>query len=296
MAVQSAFPITVPDEMLGRYGDRSANSLPPGQRDMPNDLLTSPRYPTPHAEMLSIYHKLLDRLLGLDGNPTPWQREYRRMFSMAYPHKPIRQVSIADVGNAIAHFEEMAFAANASPWDHYVAGDEDAISTQAKRGALIFYGKGRCAACHSSMIFSDFKYHGVGIFSKIIVNGRLVNDYGRWMVTGATEDRYRFRTPPLRNVTRSAPYFHDGSTANLFNAIIRHLKPLARANGYNKNGSFAMDRDQIASVSPVLSNRIVLSNSEIASLMAFLTALESQSRSKSEIVPSRVPSGIPFAQ
>jgi cytochrome c peroxidase len=145
-------------------------------------------------------------------------------------------------------------------------------------------------------LFSDFKYHGAGIFSKIIVNDKVQSDYGRWMVTGAVEDRYKFRTPLLRNVTRSAPYFHDGSTRDLFEAIVRHINPLARANGYNENGSFAMSRDQIRSISPILSNKIVLSDGEIKSLLAFLAALESQSRSRDEIVPARVPSGIPFGR
>jgi len=296
MAVQSAFPIVVPDEMLGAYGDRSPHSLPEAQRDIANDLLVRPGYVSSHAEMLSVYGQLLKRLLGLDGEPASWQKEYRILFARAYPGKQPNKISIVDIGNAIAHFEEMAFAANASPWDHYIAGDRAAISDNAKRGALIFYGKGRCAACHSGLLFSDFKYHGVGIFSKIIVNGRVVDDHGRAMVTGTLEDRYKFRTAPLRNVTRSGPYFHDGSTPDLFDAIIRHIDPLARANGYNQNGSFAMTRDQIHSISPILSSKLVLSSEDVKSLLAFLAALESQSRSRNQIIPTRVPSGITFAQ
>ena len=56
------------------------------------------------------------------------------MFADAYPEKPAKHISIVDVGNAIAHFEEMAFAANASPWDAYLAGDSSAISDDAKAG------------------------------------------------------------------------------------------------------------------------------------------------------------------
>ena len=66
-----------------------------------------------------------------------------------------------------------------------------------KSGAIIFYGKGRCAACHSGPLFSDFQYHGVGVFSKIYVDGKYVNDLGRGGVTGNPTENYHFRTPPL---------------------------------------------------------------------------------------------------
>ena len=296
MAVQSVVPITVPDEMLGRYGDRSSSYLPASQRNRRNDLVVSAQYRSVADMMKSVYAQLLKRLLGINERPEVWQTDYRTMFGQAYPSKPIKQISIIDVGNAISHFEEMAFAANASAWDQYLAGDANAISHNAKIGAIIFYGKGRCAACHAGPLFSDFKYHGVGIFSKMIVNGKLINDYGRGMVTGIADDRYKFRTPPLRNVTRRPLYFHDGSTSGLAQAIVRHLNPLENANGYKANGAFAMDREQIQSVSPILIDRITLSDAEIDNLIAFLRTLESQSRTVDQIIPDRVPSGMSFAR
>jgi cytochrome c peroxidase len=217
------------------------------------------------------------------------------MFAEAYPHKKLAEMSIVDLGNAIAHFEEMGFAANDSKWDRYLAGDRSAISPEAKMGAIIFYGRARCAACHSGTVFSDFKYHGVGIFSKIIVDGKLVNDYGRGTVTGRPGDRYKFRTPPLRNVTLSAPYFHDGSSIGLSAAIRRHISPFARVGSYNPNGSFALDRDQIQSISPILATKIALSDYDIRDLIAFLATLESQSQTRAQIIPARVPSGLPVA-
>ena len=161
---------------------------------------------------------------------------------------------------------------------------------------MIFYGRGRCAACHAGAMFSDFKYHGVGIFSKIIVNGMLVNDYGRWIVTNNEEDRYKFRTPPLRNVTRRPLYFHDGSSSDLARAIIRHVNPLAKSGSYLPDGSFAMDRLKIHSISPLLVEKINLSDADVRMLITFLSALESQSRGTNQIIPDHVPSGIPFAR
>jgi cytochrome c peroxidase len=188
----------------------------------------------------------------------------------------------------------MGFAANAAPWDQYVAGDTSAISREAKQGAILFYGQARCAVCHAGSMFSDFQYHGVGIFSKITLNGKLVNDYGRWPVTGDERDRYKFRTPPLRNVTTRPLLFHDGSSSNLAQAIVRHVDPLARAGGYLPDGSFAMDRAQIQSVSPLLTEKIALTDDDVEALIAFLGTLASQSRDKSQIIPQRVPSGISF--
>jgi cytochrome c peroxidase len=296
MAVQSVVPLTVPDEMLGAYRSYSSSALPEPHRNQINDLVTQRSYPSVASMMQSVYRQLLKRLLGLDAKPHPWQNKYRQMFAQAYPQKRMSQISIVDIGNAIAHFEEMGFAANAAPWDDYLGGDTSAISREAKVGAILFYGRARCAVCHAGPMFSDFQYHSVGIFSKITVNGKLVNDYGRWMVTGNERDRYRFRTPPLRNVTGRPLLFHDGSSSSLSQAILRHVNPLARAGGYMPDGSFAMDRGQIESVSPLLTEKIALTDDDVEALIAFLGTLASQSRDKSQIIPQRVPSGISFTR
>jgi cytochrome c peroxidase len=217
------------------------------------------------------------------------------MFHAAYPQKTLSELSIVDLGNALSHFEELAFASADSAWDRYVGGDPNAISEQARVGAIVFYGKGRCAACHYGPLFSDFQYHGVGIVSKIYVDGKYVNDLGRGAVTGNSSENYRFRTSPLRNVTRFGPYFHDGSTTALSDAIVRHLEPLAKSETYKPDGSFTIERDQADSVSPILASGIKLTKNEVQSLLAFLGTLDAQSRSLEQIVPSRVPSRIPIS-
>ncbi len=293
MAVQAVFPLTVTDEMLGSYGERSKATLPSEHANQVNDLIVSRHYATPINQMHSVHAQLLKRLLGLGQvAAAKWQLRYRNLFEGAYNGRSYRSVTIADVGNALAHFEELAFAANAAPWDRYVAGDSKAISDEAKQGAILFYGKARCAACHQGQLFSDFKYHSIGVFSKITVDGKLVDDYGRGAVTGKADERYKFRTPPLRNVTKFSPYFHDGSSANLSGAIRRHLNPLARSGSYLPDGSFAMTKSQIASISPVLLQHVDLSDAELAQIVGFLASLESQSRPQNQIVPQKVPSGL----
>jgi cytochrome c peroxidase len=294
MAVQAIFPITVPDEMLGYFGERSSSTLPAPHANRANDLAVSSSYPSDVARIQSVHRQLLNRLLGRTSNPEPWQLEYRSMFKDAYPQKRLTELGIMDLGNAIAHFEELAFASTDSAWDRYIGGDNKAISEQAKVGAIIFFGKGRCASCHSGLLFSDFQYHGVGIFSKIYVNGKYENDLGRGSVTANVNDNYHFRTPPLRNVTKFGPYFHDGSTTALSDALVRHLKPLAKAGTYNPDGSFAIEKDQAESISPLLTSGIKLTEDEVQSLLSFLRTLDAQSRSREQIVPSRVPSGIPI--
>jgi cytochrome c peroxidase len=179
MAVQAVFPITIPDEMLGFYREHSNSTLPAPQANKLNDLVVSPSFPSRTAQIQSVYERLLSRLLARNSIPEPWQQEYPRMFHDAYPQKDVSELSIVDLGNALAHFEELAFASAGSAWDRYVGGDSKAISEQAKVGAIVFYGKGRCAACHSGPLFSDFRYHGVGIFSKIYVDAKYVDDLGR---------------------------------------------------------------------------------------------------------------------
>jgi cytochrome c peroxidase len=295
MAVQAVFPITIPDEMLGYFGEHSSSKLPGPHSNKLNDLIVRSSYPSNIAKTHSVHEQVLRRLLTRNSVPEPWQREYRAMFHDAYPQKRLADLSIVDLGNAIAHFEELAFASADSAWDRYIGGDPKAISEQAKVGAIVFFGKGRCAVCHSGPLFSDFQYHCVGIFSKIYVDGRYVNDLGRGGVTGNPRENYHFRTSPLRNVTRIGPYFHDGSTAALNDALVRHLEPLVKAGAYSPDGSFAIEKDQADSISPILASGIKLTKYEVQSLLTFLGTLDAQSRSRDQIIPARVPSGIPIS-
>src|SRR5207244_3071187 len=100
MAVQSVFPITIPDEMLGGFGDHSKTSLPEAHRNKRNDLLISNSFLSEKARIQSVHWQLLKRLLGINDKPESWQKEYRSLFYQAYPNKNYTEVSIVDVGNA----------------------------------------------------------------------------------------------------------------------------------------------------------------------------------------------------
>jgi cytochrome c peroxidase len=194
LAVQALFPLVTPDEMLGNSDDRSPSSLPGGQTNLPNDLAPSGARYTEVERIQGVHTRIMSRLLGSE-NPNSWQRSYRNLFSAAYPGRPGQSFSIVNLANAIAHFEEMAFATRDSAWDRYLRGTKDAIPIEAKEGALLFFGRARCVVCHDGPLLSDFDYHSVGIFSSGLDGSG--PDYGRWRVTGLSGDKYKFRTPPL---------------------------------------------------------------------------------------------------
>jgi cytochrome c peroxidase len=116
------------------------------------------------------------------------------------------------IAQAMASFLRMVIAGDA-PRDLYEKGDKTAISEEAARGFEVFRTAG-CAACHVPPLYSDLMFHDIGIG-----RDKKEPDHGRKDATEADEDDGKFKTPSLRNVTLTAPYFHDGSVATLDAAI-----------------------------------------------------------------------------
>ena len=299
MAVQALFPLVRHDEMLGEYGDRSPTDLPIQHADLPNELITQPAYSSESVRMTSVHQAIMKRLLGRNEVVLlDWQKAYQELFGSAYPNKSIEEMSIVDLGNAIAHYEELAFATRNTPWDHYLEGQSDAISEEAKQGAIIFYGKGKCSVCHSGALFSDFEFHALAVPHVGPGIDNSGEDLGRYHATGNPNDKYKFRTPPLRNATVTQPYFHNGSARTLDQVIRQHMNPLIRADKYREDGGFAMSREEINAVSPILAEGTVLSDQEVKYLIDFLGALEDSPIEDlvQYIIPESVPSGLPIDQ
>jgi cytochrome c peroxidase len=101
-----------------------------------------------------------------------------------------------------------------APWDRYQRGDRGAVSQAAVEGQALFAGKGQCIACHSPPFYGNSTFFNVGL-----EQGKEKPDLGRFNVTKAEVDRSAFKTPTLRSVELSAPYFHDGSAATLKDAV-----------------------------------------------------------------------------
>ncbi len=144
--------------------------------------------------------------------------EYRELFYRAFgPGK----ITFHEVENAIASFERTLVSGN-SPFDRWYYGhDEKAVGDSAKRGFEVFRDakKGNCAVCHTVgeqyALFTDNRFHNIGVGA----DDEKLSDVGRFKETGRSEDMGAFKTPSLRNVAITAPYFHDGSRKTLKEAL-----------------------------------------------------------------------------
>ena len=106
------------------------------------------------------------------------------------------------------------FVSDNSAWDRHEAGGARAVSQEAIEGQQLFMGKGRCSGCHTPPYFGNSTFHNIGL-----EHGKEKPDAGRFNVTKNEADRGAFKTPALRSVEFSGPYFHDGSVASLKEAV-----------------------------------------------------------------------------
>jgi len=218
------------------------------------------------------------RLIGHSDNKdlSSIQKKYRKLFKLAYPNKS--NFTASDLANALARYQEIAFATRDTPWDKFLKGSESISDTEAE-GARLFYGKYRCNNCHSNTLFSDFDFHSIGIVSH--KKDKSI-DKGRFEITGNLKDFLKFRTPSLRNVTLTAPYMHDGSIESLEQAIGKHFTGCALENDYYE-----------VCIETVFKYKEIIQPNEVLKLIAFLKFLEDKSHIiDDDIVPFTVPSGL----
>ena len=212
--------------------------------------------------------------------------EYRDAFAKAFGAPA---VTIDRIAEAIASFER-TIAGFSSPFDRFLAGQQDAISDSAKRGFALFQGKARCVTCHefntSFPYFTDNKFHNIGVAMKgnfeqlareaqstrgtgaetqqaALAHKAGFEALGRWIVTHQPKDIGAFKTPTLRNVALTAPYMHDGSQATL-EAVMDF---------YNKGGEPNPNLD--GGIRP-----LNLTTDEIADVVAWMQALTDEDGGK----------------
>lgn len=166
------------------------------------------------------------------------------------------------IAKALAAFQR-TLVTGPSPFDRYLAGDEDAISAEARHGLELFQGDAGCVRCHNGPLLADGEFYRLGVSFA---------DRGRAALTGKEEDRGKFRTPSLRNVAQTAPYMHNGSMRTLDQVIEFYL----RGAPTSTSGGLPPDID------PLLG----LSYSEIRALVAFLESLTGE---PPEITPPELP-------
>src|SRR5919204_4604830 len=212
-------------------------------------------------------------------------KDYQARFMQAFE----RGVNEQDLLRAIAAYERTLVSFD-SPFDHFIAGDKDAIDDSAKRGWELFNTKARCNKCHALTDtrrdvtnFTDFDYHNIGIgiirhnvvalarkAQREIAAGHLeavdraaigtdMSVLGRFLITKKEADTAAFKTPILRNVLVTAPYFHDGSQETLWDVLDHYNKGDGLQNPY-------LDED----IQP-----LALTERDIDDLVAFLASLTS---------------------
>jgi cytochrome c peroxidase len=210
-----------------------------------------------------------------------YQQTFRRVFG-GPPNGP-------DLLRAIASYERTQLAFD-SPFDHFIAGDKNAIEPSAMRGWTLFNTRGRCNKCHAltedkldvtNFTDNDFHNIGIGIIRHNVVAlarqaDQLVNSgnpaaidnaaiqtdmsaLGRFLVSKKEPDIASFKTPNLRNVLVTGPYFHDGSQETLWDVMDHYNKGDGLQNPY-------LDED----IQP-----LALTEADIDDLVAFLASLTS---------------------
>jgi cytochrome c peroxidase len=187
--------------------------------------------------------------------------------------KDIQKLEYIDYARSIAAFIRSEFRIKPTKLEHFVYGTSK-LTDQELRGGLLFYGKGRCVTCHSGPYFSDFKFHVVAFPQLGFGANGFGVDYGRFNATFNPEDLYKFRTPPLFNVERTAPYGHAGSVASIEDAIVAHFDPLrlvtiASMDSFSRHEFYK----RLTLSSRVANGTGYLSDSEIKELREFLKTL-----------------------
>ena len=202
-------------------------------------------------EMGNTHAHVVETVAGLAG--------YRPYFREAFGDD---QMDVERVAEAIAAYEATRLSGN-SRYDRYDAGDATALSAEELRGKELFFGRARCSQCHLGPNLTDGRFYNLGVGWTPPPTGFALlegfADKGRYEVTKDEKDVGAFKTPTLRDVSRHAPYMHDGSIADLYGAVLHYWRGGIR--------------------NPWLSERITpvpLGRADVEALVAFLEALDGE--------------------
>ena len=154
--------------------------------------------------------------------PVDWEKglkllqddpEYPQLFRTVFG----KEMSIPLIKDAIVEFEKSLVTPN-SPFDQYLAGNEQAISEDAKKGYSLFKQYG-CVACHQGVNVGGNIFQKFGLIKDIQLRSEPIDDFGRFNVTKNEWDKFVFKVPSLRLAVHTPPYFHDGSVKTIEEAV-----------------------------------------------------------------------------
>jgi len=268
------FPVTNRAEMRGTTGNELAA--------------------VPDTNLQGIWAAIMRRLGAIP--------EYRGLFESAYPGTRFEDMTFAHASNAIGGFIVDQFSFANSPWDRFLAGNDAALSARQLLGAQTFLTL-KCSICHNGATFSDEQFHNVALpqIGPGEGNGAtLLDDFGRLNVTGNTEDQYRFRTTPLRNVEITGPYGHDGAITTLRGFVEHYSESELKLSAYDPTqlepalrGTLLPNAAAILASRDTLLKDVVLTPDLVDQLMDYMSALtDNAARNLSRSIPVRVPSGL----
>lgn len=289
LSAQAAFPPTSTTEMAGQAGENEvANAAAAGDEQR-------------------VWRLLTDRIKKIPA--------YYKPFKLAYPdlNKP-DDITFSHIANAIGAFEAVAYRSDNSPFDRFFRGDEKAVSENALLGGMLFYGEAQCSSCHSGKFQTDHQFHAIGVPQIGPGKGdghKKHDDFGREQVTGDDNDRYKFRTPTLRNVELTGPWGHDGAYGTLEAMLRHHLDPENSLNHYDTTQAILPSRKDLDAQDFMVHNDkdsrsdlaaaielepIKLKERQIKQLLDFLNTLtDPNSLNLYSTAPTSVPSGLPLA-
>jgi cytochrome c peroxidase len=241
---------------------------------------------------------------------------YRRLFGRAFADVGGgAPVAFEHAARALAEFQFTQTYADA-PLDRYARGQRGALGPAEKRGAVLFFGRAGCVACHavsggSGEMFSDFREHVVGVpqvapaAANVAFDGPGANeDFGLEQATGDPAHRYAFRTPPLRNAALQPAFMHNGAFVRLEDAVRHHLNADSSARAYTPaalapdlRGPLGPSAPVLERLDPRLRAPAALTDAEVADLVAFVRdgLLDPAARPERlrRLVPERLPDGRP---
>ncbi len=287
LSAQAMFPVTSGAEMAGQAGE--------------NDIADAAA--TNDFEL--IWALLAERLQAIPG--------YVDLFVEAFPEiNSAADIEYKHAANAIGEFEADVWRFDDSPFDRYLRGDKKAMSRAARKGMKLFYGSWGCADCHSGVLQTDLKFHSIGMPQIGPGKGDGADgheDFGRMRETGRAGDKYKFRTPTLRNVALSPPFGHAGAYNDLEAVILHHLNPAAAMSVYDMSQAVLPSRADLDAIDGLVQNssRVdgIVASSELGAtdiprlerkmkyMMAFMHALTDPAALDMRAdVPQSVPSGL----
>jgi cytochrome c peroxidase len=297
MAAQTLFPLAAGTEMAGQVGENPQADLAAA-----NDFLGVWAHISAKIQAVPDYVAMfLEVFNPAGGTNTP--------VSQASDIGPVH------IANSIFAWEASVFRADNTPFDRYLRGDRRAMGNSAKRGMRLFFSRAGCSGCHSGAMLTDQGFHSIalpqiGPGAGDGIDGH--DDTGRERVTGDPADRYRFRTPPLRNVALSAPYGHDGAYDDLETMVRHHMDAVTSLATYDQTqvlmpsrpdldaNDFVVMDDPSRVAAIAASNEVptldrALKDKDVASILDFLQQGLTDPRSMDlrSVVPLVVPSGLP---